>query len=92
MALIDLDAWSLGSGTTGQGFGGVTQECVSGGGIWGFSFSSQAQGLSFYFLLTANLSVELSATSAAPYLPVHCHASSHDNNDLKTVSAKCGPL
>ena len=34
------------------------------------------------FLLPVDLDVKLSATSLAPSLPAHCHASHHDDNGL----------
>jgi hypothetical protein len=40
------------------------------------------------FLLTADLNVELSATSPAPCLPVFHHASRHDDNRLNAFFYK----
>lgn len=49
------------------------------GGLWDFKCSSQALSLS---LMPADLDIEYSNTSPAPYLLVCCHVFCHDGNRL----------
>ena len=67
------------------------RKCVTGGRLWGFRNSSQAQCL-FFFLLPADLNVKLSATYSATCLPVYYYDSHHEENGLNPWTCKQAPI
>lgn len=65
-----------------EGLKGMVLEGVC---YWNYTlrFQSSSKLTGVLFLLLADLDVELSATTLAPYLLACCQAFNHDDNELK---------
>lgn len=91
--LIDVSDWSLVSGTTGEGFGGMAlsaEVCH-----WGLGFRFQKPKPIPVVLssrLPADLYIEHSTISLAPCLLVCHHAPHHDENGLNLLNSKQEPI